>query len=276
MASHFREINRALSHLLAEQARAIGVFDHPTAKGDGREDLLRRFLTERVGTTFGVSKAEIVDSEGNTSGELDVVIFDQSVASSLSVLGERRVVRAEAVAVTIEVKSHFSPATWVEEHNRVQKGIGSLKRFYRPTPLLDVLKTFMPPEASAKSEQIFRDGISTLHDHEFIPAVVSAYFGFGGPSMDNVQSFIETPLLDAVCVLGKYTLAKKRVGFNKGANGTEDARGRVWGRGDDALGAFLQVIEMALANVLEARTLVHPSLRYYVLPGAKDDPRGGA
>lgn len=59
------------------------MFDHPTAKGDGREDLLRRFLAERVGTTFGVSKAEVVDSEGNTSGELDVVIFDQSVASCL-------------------------------------------------------------------------------------------------------------------------------------------------------------------------------------------------
>ncbi|WP_437907014.1 DUF6602 domain-containing protein [Sorangium sp. So ce327] len=268
MASHFRDINRSLSRLLTEQARAIGVFDHPTAKGDGREDLLRRFLAERVGTTFGVSKAEVVDSNGGTSGELDIVIFEQSVASCLNVHGERRIVRAEAVAVTIEVKSNFQASGWAAEHGRVRHGIGSLRRYYRPAPLLDVLRAPMPPDSWVESEATFRSGLSTLEDHLGIPAVISAYFGFDGPSEEAIKSFIETPLLDAVCVLGKYTVAKKRPGFKKGANGTEDALGHVWGRGDDALGAFLQVIEVALSNVLAARAFVHPRLRYYLPPGA--------
>lgn len=111
MASGFQAANRALSRLLLAEAEAVGVFGHKSALGDGREALVRRFLAERVGATFGVTKAEVVDSYGATSGELDVVIYDQRVASCLSVLGERRIVRAEAVAVTIEVKSRFDPST---------------------------------------------------------------------------------------------------------------------------------------------------------------------
>lgn|GEM_PF-4751187 len=267
MATHFRQTYRALSRRLQAEAKAIGVFDHPTAKGDGREDLLRRFLTERVGTTFGVAKAEVVDSLGNTSGELDAVIFDQSVASCLGVLGERRIVRVESVVATIEIKSNFSPATWVNEYARISNGIGRLKRFFRPTPLLSLAHAFMDQTVWRASELALSEGISALDDHKDVPAIVSAYFGFDGPSEDSVQQFIETPLIDAVCVLGKYTFAKQRVGFEKQANGTAAARGYAWGRGDDALGAFLQVLEGALANALDARALVTPRQRYFVPPG---------
>jgi hypothetical protein len=268
MASGFRETNRALSHLLTEQARAIGVFDHPTAKGDGREDLLRKFLADRVGTTFGVTKAEVVDCQGNSSGELDIVIFDQRVASCLSVLGERRVVRAEAVVMTIEVKSKFAPSTWHKEYLRVRNGIGRLTRFYRAAPLLTAMGGFMEEQAWAATETMFKTGLSTLDDNEDVPAVVSAFFGYKGPPANSkaVKAFSQTPLLDVVCVLGQYTIAKKRVGFNKRANGTDDARGYVWGRDDDALGAFLEVVEGVLARALDARTLFQPAAVYYRPP----------
>jgi len=266
MASHFGDNYRALSRLLHEEARALGVFDHPTAKGDGREALVRRVLSERVGTTFGVTKAEVVDSHGGTSGEIDAVIYDQSVASCLGIMGERRVVRAEAVVAAIEVKSHFS-LDWLTETQRIENGIGSLKRHYRPTPLNALFAALQPPGTGAEALwSIPTEHLSTLDNNHAIPAVVSAYFGFKGPSIQKIQTFVETPLIDAVCILGEYTVAKKRVGFNKRANGTEDAKGFVWGRGDDALGAFLQVIETALVSVLDSRTLFQPSPRYYLPP----------
>ncbi len=43
----------------------------------------------------------------------------------------------------------------------------------------------------------------------------------------------------------------------------------VWGRGDDALGALLQVIEEALGNVIDARSVVVPASRYYLPPEAE-------
>jgi hypothetical protein len=128
------------------------------------------------------------------------------------------------------------------------------------------VRNWVPAETWAQSESTLQGGLSTLDNFQDIPAIVSAYFGFDGPSENAVQSFIETPLLDAVCVLGKYTIAKKSVGYNKRANGTSDARGYLWGRGDDALGAFMQVIEDALGNFRNARALVQPSLCYYISP----------
>ena len=266
MASTFRETYRSLSRLLQEQARAIGVFDHPTAKGDGREDLLRTFLAERVGTTFGVSKAEVVDSNGHSSGEIDAVIYDQSVTSCLNVLGERRIIRVESVVATIEIKSDFSPSTALAEYQRVRDGIGTLTRFYRPTPFLLMMKGFLPSETWKESERVFEGGLSTLDDHQNIPAVGSAYFGYDGPNEDSegLAQFLGMPMLDVVCVLGKYTYAKKRVGFNKrGEDPEADRNPYRWGAGDDALGAFMQVLENALGRTHDARAFVHPSARYY-------------
>jgi len=265
VASTFRETYRKLSRQLQEQARTIGIFDHPTAKGDGREDLLRTFLAERIGTTFGVSKAEVVDSNGLSSGEIDAVIYDQSVASCLNVLGERRIVRVESVVATIEVKSEFSPSTAQAEYQRVRDGIGTLTRFYRPTPMLDMVRILSTPE-SPESQDIFRDGLSTLDDHKNIPAVVSAYFGYDGPNEDSqgLSQFTQMNLLDVVCVLGKYTYAKKCVGFNKrGKDLVADRAPCRWGAGDDALGAFMQVLENALGRTHDARAFVLPSARYY-------------
>lgn len=278
MASSFRETNRALSKLLTEQARAIGVFDHPTAKGDGREDLLRKFLSDRVGTTFGVAKAEVVDCRGTTSGELDGVIYDQRVASCLSVLGERRVVRAEAVVVAIEIKSLFRAGTAEDEHDRILNGIGRLQRFYRPSALMRPLMWRLTPDHAADAEDLFRNGLSTLDDHQnaAIPSVVSAFFGFDGPRLEDARAFVDTPLVDVLCVLGKYTVARKRVGFDKKANGTEEGRGYVWSEGDDALGAFLHVIEGALDRAIDTRQLVHPSpTAYYSPPDAEPSPQPG-
>ena len=266
MASHFQETYRALSRQMAAAAGVTSALGHPSGKGDSREDLIRNFLESRIGTTFGASKAEVVDSNGASSGELDVVVFDQSVASSLYEAGGRRIVRVEAVAATVEVKSRLDPSTWLQESERVRDGIGQLRRYYRPGPLLAALGRSTSPNMWEPTERAFYEGISPLDDFQDIPAVVSAYFGFEGPAEERMQGFIETPLLDAVCVLGKYTIAKKRVGFNKRANGSADALGYVWGRGDDALGAFLQVIETALGNVLDARALVFPAARYYAPP----------
>ena len=42
---------------------------------------------------FGVTKGEIVDSDGRTTGEIDAVVYDQSTAACLSVTGVRRIVK---------------------------------------------------------------------------------------------------------------------------------------------------------------------------------------
>ena len=107
MASSQAEIDQKLSRLLIQEAETTGVFAHPTAKGDGREDIIRKKVEQRVGTTFGVTKAEVIDSMGHSSSEHDFVIYDQSTSSCLHDMLNRRVIRVESLAVTTEVKTEL-------------------------------------------------------------------------------------------------------------------------------------------------------------------------
>jgi len=209
---------------------------------------------------FDVTKAEIIDSVGRTSGEIDLVVYDQlTAAPCLNVTGERRVVKAESVTVTIEVKSRLDADTWRVEYDRLAS-LGALKRFFAPRPLLQTFASALPdwPE----SQRALDAGLSPLEDHMEIPAFVSAYFGFDGPSIAGIQSFVQTPGIDLVCVLGKYTVAKRRPGFDKMANGGEGGQPYIWAEGDDALGAFLVIIH-ALGRFRNSRDLVAPISRYY-------------
>jgi hypothetical protein len=261
VAADFMETNRVLSRVLAERARGLGVFDHPTAKGDGREDLVRDFLRERIGTNFGVSKGEVVDSLGKPTPEFDAVIYDQSTASVLNVAGGRSIVRVESVAIVVEVKSVLDASTCADEEQRVRDGIGRLLRFYQPAPLLQLVLGNSAPAWRPAANAMFINGLSSLDTFQSTPAIVNAYFAFDGPSEEAGIRFLSRPLLDVLCVLGKYTITRP----DPGSSTKKDADPpiTVWGRGHDALGAFLQMIDDCLRRWREAQAFVQSAGRYY-------------
>jgi hypothetical protein len=81
MAKDYREAMRIVSRQMA--ARTESIADHPTAKGDEREQLLRRELERAIGGLFAVAKAEVVDSTGRSSGEIDTVVYDRRVGACI-------------------------------------------------------------------------------------------------------------------------------------------------------------------------------------------------
>jgi hypothetical protein len=269
MASSQAEIDQALSRLLIEKAKAIGVFDHPTAKGDGREDILRELIADRVGTTFGVTKAEVIDSDGRSSAEHDAVVYDQSIASCLNVMGHRRVVRIESLVMTIEIKSNLDAAAIDQTLTAIDRGLLQLRRFYQPTSALKLAETAarMPnmgnPVAAAEFDEtarVFAEGLNPMSAHKDIPAVVNVVFAYKGPALNTAVEYLARPSIDIICVVGEYTVAKQGFGFN--TMNPKDAV--VWGLGENALGAFLYVVEGALQQYWRSRRWVSPNpYRYY-------------
>ena len=67
MAKDYREAIRIVGRKLLSGAESA--LDNPTGKGESREDLVRRMLATRMGSSFAVSKAEVIDSAGRTTGE---------------------------------------------------------------------------------------------------------------------------------------------------------------------------------------------------------------
>lgn len=105
---NLRELFTALQNKLACSLGAARIFDHPTAKGDASEfdwiGMFCDYLPER----YSARKAFVIDSEGNSSDQLDIVIFDRFYSSVLFSHRGGLYIPAESVYAVFEVKQDFN------------------------------------------------------------------------------------------------------------------------------------------------------------------------
>jgi hypothetical protein len=259
MADDFLDIYRTLSRGLHAKAEEAGIFKHKSAKGDGRENVFTEFLRQRIGTAFGVAKGEVVDANGESSDELDAVVYDQTVSASLHDQGTRRVLRVDAVALVIEVRSHLEASSKDAEEQKILAGMGKLRRYFQPLPILRMILQ-MNEDEKKRSEQMWEDGLPALDKYLDVPRVVHAFFGYDGPAIETISSFAHAPHVDIVCVNGKYTLAKEKPGFDPQDSGPD---AMLAGEGEDALGAFVEQVDQVLQRFRDARHFVAPGGNYY-------------
>ena len=75
------DLKKAFLGLQSEMVTKLGtartVIGHPVAKGDVTENRWRKLLEDYLPKRYAVEKAFIVDSEGNRSDQIDLVIFDR-------------------------------------------------------------------------------------------------------------------------------------------------------------------------------------------------------
>lgn len=80
------------------------VLEHPTTLGDNCElkwiDWLRKYLPER----YCIDKAQVIDSKGNLSQQIDVVIYDRQYTPFIFNDGGAIYIPAESVYAVFEVK----------------------------------------------------------------------------------------------------------------------------------------------------------------------------
>ena len=80
------------------------VLEHPTTLGDNYElkwiDWLRKYLPER----YCIDKAQVIDSKGNLSQQIDVVIYDRQYTPFIFNDGGAIYIPAESVYAVFEVK----------------------------------------------------------------------------------------------------------------------------------------------------------------------------
>jgi hypothetical protein len=100
---------------------------HPTAKGDGSEavwiSLFEKYLPKR----YAIGKATVVDSFGNFSEQMDVVIFDRQYTPLIFEHKEQIVIPSEAVYVAFEAKQDISKANI----RYAQRKVASVRKLHR-------------------------------------------------------------------------------------------------------------------------------------------------
>lgn len=118
--SVFRESEQELWSLFRKSA----FVKHGGEKGTYREDGVADFLRTQLPGRYGVVKGELIDSMGQRSRQLDIIVFDMTRAAPFVRGGKYSnwILPAEAALATIEVKSALNKS----HIEAASSGVGSL------------------------------------------------------------------------------------------------------------------------------------------------------
>jgi hypothetical protein len=102
---------RAQQEKLVSDLRAVrAIHEHPTAKGDGTELGWLELVQNRLPARYRAERAFVVDSDGNRSEQIDIVIHDRQYCPLLLDVGGGVHIPAESVYAVLEVKQDVSKA----------------------------------------------------------------------------------------------------------------------------------------------------------------------
>lgn len=112
---------------------ARGALHHAVSKGDGAEAVWIELFKEYLPMRYQAEKAFVVDSEGNVSDQIDVVIFDRQYTPFIFKFKEQFYVPAESVYAVFESKQSVD-AQHIAYARRKLKSVKALKRTSLPIP----------------------------------------------------------------------------------------------------------------------------------------------
>ena len=100
----FEVLNAARKQLLLDFG-ASKEFGHAGIKGEERSEALGDFLRSRLPPAFGVASGEVVDSGDRRTGQVDLIIYDQTVTKPIHAGRKNELYPCEAAYALVEVKS---------------------------------------------------------------------------------------------------------------------------------------------------------------------------
>lgn len=121
---------------------------HPGSKGDASETVWIEMLNLYLPTRYQTAKAHVVDSRGNFSDQIDVVVFDRQYSPFIFTYQSQTIIPAESVYAVFEAKQ-TADAKMV---SYAQNKVASVRRLHRtslpiphaggtypPKPLIPIL-----------------------------------------------------------------------------------------------------------------------------------------
>jgi hypothetical protein len=112
-------------HRRLEASRAI--FGHTTTKGDASESVWLELLEGYLPKRYAVASAHVVDSRGDFSQQIDIVVFDRQYSPFILHYEGQVIVPAESVYAVFEAKQSIS----AEQVKYAQEKISSVRRLHR-------------------------------------------------------------------------------------------------------------------------------------------------
>lgn len=176
---------------------------HAGLKGDANEETVKKFLRQYLPKVLDITTGMLVDSDGNQSRQLDIIICDSSKTPIFFQSGETRVIPIECAYAVIEVKA-FLDKTELEKSLENMLSVKSLSKkayFNQKGAIIYTLSLF-----------------GKKWDHWPIQHFVFAYNSTGLESvLTNLNSYQNSndihKRIDTICVLEKGVI------MNQGPDG---------------------------------------------------------
>ena len=93
---------------LSQELFANSVIDNPSEKGEDTNVRWIEWLNKYLPARYSANKAIVIDSDGNISDQIDVVIFDRMYSPPVIVTGSSNYIAAESVYAVFEVKQKIT------------------------------------------------------------------------------------------------------------------------------------------------------------------------
>jgi hypothetical protein len=108
-------------------------FAHPVAKGDSSESVWLDLLNSYLPARYQAAKAQVVDSRGMFSQQIDVVVFDRQYSPFIFKFEGQTVIPAESVYAVFEAKQSIN-ASQVDYAKEKVASVRKLHRTSLPIP----------------------------------------------------------------------------------------------------------------------------------------------
>lgn len=119
--------NGLQSQMIAEMKTNSDFIEHSTTKGDAFEDIWIDYLRTYLPNRYSVDKAIIIDSKGNKSQQIDLVIYDQTYTPFVFIQKNTKYIPAEGVYAVFEVKPELNKKYIIYSGDKVE----SVRKLYR-------------------------------------------------------------------------------------------------------------------------------------------------
>jgi hypothetical protein len=185
----------------ADLRKTRAALEHPGMKGLAFEDIFRGFLREYLPNSLDVSTGILIDADGNSSRQLDVIVSDAAKTPIFYRSETTRVIPVECAYAVIEVKANLATQDLVAAFENMHS-VRSLQK-----------RAFVKPSGAVFT-------VSNLYGQEWDIRPVM-YFIFAFDSRDLAQvaaaldrmhrenSLSETRRIDTVCVLEKGVICNQ-------------------------------------------------------------------
>ena len=139
---------------------------HPVGNGDNSEGGWKGFLNNILPKKYGVDNGYVIDSEGNISEQIDVIIYDNLYSPYIMSSGSGvKYIPAESVYAIIEIKPTITKA-YLEYANHKVETVKELKRtargvtvagVRRPSPkLTNILGILLTKESNITKDETIK------------------------------------------------------------------------------------------------------------------------